>query len=161
MTVLKEESKGYALDPLSRWIPLPLQRLYRVVDNAFTRGIFIRTNSELLFQSLALLQNGDLHAADMEPDFFWDIVVEEETVEVSTSQEISISPAETMYTAYFGRKSFFALSLQHRYAAGFLSLSQETAARKELVEEYLTLLHQFTRDAFSGGDLCCAKAGMS
>jgi hypothetical protein len=158
----REGSTSSVPDPLRRWIRLPNQRMYRVVNSAGSHVIFIRTNSTVLFQSLALLQNGDLHASARATDFRWDIVVEEEEANAdTTSAEVSILTVETMHTAYFGQKSFFAISPQNRYAAGFLSLPTGTTAKQDLLEEYLTLLRQLSLDLLSGADPMNTKIGLA
>jgi hypothetical protein len=161
---LHEELTSSVPDPLCRWIRLPNQRMYRVVNGVGSHVIIIRTNSTLLFQSLDLFQNGDLHASSKEADFRWDIVVEEEdpgSDADATSNEVSVLTADTMHTAYFGQKSFFAISPQNCYAAGFLSLPAGVAAKQDLLEEYLTLLRQLSMDLLSGADLEHTKTGLA
>jgi hypothetical protein len=162
MIELGEDIPGSSVDPLCRWIPLPLQRMYRMVDSTRSRVIFIQTNSARLFESLTLLQHGDLHAEEVEADFCWDIVVEEgETIENPTSSEVIVLFTETMRTAYFGKKSFFAITPQYHYAAGFLDLPAGSDAKQELMEEYLTLLRQLSMDVLSDLGEDCSRIGMA
>lgn len=137
-------------DPLYRWVPVPIARKYRVGNSGKPLLISIRTNSDLLFQSLILFQQGELCDSQDEADFSWEIVFEQEDADaLSDSMEISVLSAESMCTAYFGRKSFFSITPRQHYAAGFLSLPSGELLKKNLIEEYLALLVHLTKELVS------------
>lgn len=135
-------------DLLNRWVPVSVQRMFRLRNGSGFLEVSIRTNSDVLFRSLILLQQGELYNSKDQSDFLWEIVLQTENAEtVGSSADVSVLSAETMCTAYFGQKSFFSITPQRRYAAGFLSLPADAGAAGDLVDQYLALLVHLTRES--------------
>lgn len=148
-------------DPLCRWTPVDVQRTYRYAGGSEMKRISIRTNSELILESLVLFQQGALHSIEEPSDFCWEIVVQQEETATPSASEIMLFSSQEMTAAYLSERSFFAIHPRRQYAAGFLSLPFDEVKRQEEIDQYLSLLIYLTRESMHSDDLSNGQTRVS